>query len=141
MGTYMYVRLKLKDENTVNKANESLNSFGFPCRVYNGVMFGFFNSRASLEEDARFMNEDPLGIKQCPHLGRPVTRETLEQFFWNEMACGVIKLSGGETDKDIIELIGRWLQTDDAKQLIDFENSDNIDLKTFNEYGYETIHK
>lgn len=127
MGTYIYARLKNKDEKTIKQANESIEKHSYPTEIYNGVLFGFFTSMEMLKEDARCMNEDPEGLKQAPHFKRPITPDFLQQFFWNEIGCGVIKISGCDDERQKhVDIVRNWLRTKDAKILIDFKKSDNI---------------
>lgn len=128
MGTYIYARLKNKDEETIERANRSAQKAGIPTPTYKGILYGFFTSRAMLEEDARFMNEDEEGLTQLPHFKRPITPEMLtKSFFWYEIGCGVIKITGCDDKRQKeVDLVRKWLRSKDARELIDWENSDNI---------------
>ena len=127
MGTYIYARLINKSEDSIIKANESIKAFGFPTPEFSGVPYGFFTSRAKLEEDAKFLNEDPEGLKQVQHWKRPITVEALQQLFWNEIGCGVIKITGCDDERqDMVNLVRNWLNSADGKRMVDFEHSDNI---------------
>jgi hypothetical protein len=127
MGTYIKARLIKKDEGTIKKANESIRKAGYPTEYYEGVEYGFFISKARLKEDARFMNEDEEGLKQQSQQPRPITMKWLTSFFWNEIGAGIIKITGcGEDDQRTVDVVQKWLLTDDAKQFIDFEASENI---------------
>ena len=120
MGTYLHARLKKTDEANIQKANESIQKAGYPITIYNDVPYGFFISRAQLEEDARFMNEDPEGRKQVPSWPRPVTAEMLTaDFFWLEIGCGCIKLSGCDHEQQaLVDIVHEWLETPEAKRMI-----------------------
>ena len=133
MGTYIYARLKDKSEESIKKANKSIRRKGYPTETYNGVVYGFFVSKERLEEDARFMNEDPEGLQQAAHWPRPITIEQLQQLFWNEVGCGVIKISGcNEDDQKVVNTVRSWLRTKTAKQMLDFETSENIFKSQYN---------
>ncbi len=122
MGTYIYARLKDKSEESIKKANKSIERKGYPTETYNGVLYGFFTSREQLVEDARFMNEEPEGLEQAPHWPRPVSVEQLQQLFWNEIGCGVIKISGCDDERQqVVDIVRTWLRTKTAKQMLDLE--------------------
>ena len=134
MGTYIYARLKDKSESAIDAANKSILRKGYPTETHNNVLYGFFTSRAQLEEDARFMNEDPEGLKQAPHWKRPITVDDLSSLFWNEIGCGVIKISGCDDQRQrIVDIVRSWLRTKTAKQILDLENSDNIFKSQYNQ--------
>jgi hypothetical protein len=96
MGTYIYAMLKDTSEENINKINDLLEAEGFKSNHYNGVRYGAFVTREQLEEDARFMNEDPEGLKQATHLQRPITVKWLEGLFWNKIGQYCTKLSSSE---------------------------------------------
>lgn len=126
MGTYLHARLKKRDEATIKEANLSIQKAGYPSEIHNNVLYGFFTSREQLKEDARFMSEDLEGLKQAPHLERPITADFLSQWFWNEIGCGVIKLSSiSDDDFSILKIINKWIHNE-GKKFIDFNKSENI---------------
>jgi len=105
MGTYIYAVLKDTSEENIAKQNAILHKLGLKIKKYNGVPYGAFVSRAQLAEDARFMNEDPEGLKQAPHWKRPVQVKDLEGLFWNRIGQYCTKLSGGSSDKELSEAL------------------------------------
>ena len=121
MGTYIKIRLKNKTEKNIEKANSLLEKLGFEFEKYEGVRYGLFVTQKMLEEDSRFMNEDEEGKKQCTHFSRPITPEFLERnFFWNEKGCAMVKYP----DEKIVKL--KSFVYGIGKELVDFENSENI---------------
>jgi hypothetical protein len=96
MGTYMYCQLKNTSESHIKDCNEQLRKLGFESKVFNGILYGAFVTREQLDEDSRFMNKDPEGLKQCPHFKRPITHVFLQEFFWNRIGLCCIKLSSSE---------------------------------------------
>jgi hypothetical protein len=127
MGTYYYARLIQKDEEFIEKANESIEKAGHKTETHNSVKYGFFITKSQIKEEARFMNEDEEGLKQMPGTKRPITTEFLEDFFWNEIGCGVIKISGCDEECQAeVDIITNWLQSEEGEEFIDWENSNNL---------------
>lgn len=123
MGTYFKVKLKDKSEANIKSINSDLEKLGYETPTFNNVKYGAFTTREQLKEDARFMNEDKEGLKQSPHLKRPITPDFLEQFIWNNIGYCQLKLSGGENGTVKLALVvANWIN--DNKNKIDFKNSD-----------------
>lgn len=101
MGTYIYSQLKDTSEENILKQNKILHKLGVKIKKYNKVPYGAFVSRTQLQEDARYMNEDPEGLKQASHWPRPVQVKDLEGLFWNKIGLYCTKLSGGSSDKEL----------------------------------------
>lgn len=124
MGTYCKIVLKDKSEENIKKVNEELTKRNFPTEYYNGIPYGAFNTREQINEDVRFMNEDEEGLKQMTHWKRPITFETLDQFFWNKIGHFHIKLSGGHIENvKMARIVSLWAFVNQSK--IDLEESDN----------------
>jgi hypothetical protein len=80
-----------------------------------------------LEEDARFMNEDAEGLNQATHWKRPITIDKLQELFWNEIGCGVIKISGcNDEQQKLVDIVRSWINSDHGKKFIDFQKSNNL---------------
>lgn len=127
MGTYIYARLINKDEESIKKANKSIKKAGYPTEIHNNTTYGFFTSRKQIAEDVRYMNKDEEGLKQMPHWPRPIKEEDLTQLFWNEIGCGVIKISGCDDERqNLVDIVKKWIFSADGKRMIDFEKSDNL---------------
>ena len=144
MGTYFELQLKQPTERNIKIANKLLESKGYIGQTANGVYYGAFVTREQLKEDARFMNEDPEGLKQCPHIERPITAKFLEGFVkWNTPGFCQYKLSYmGEDEERITTINNIRILSDFAEgypELIDTKKSDNYDKETVSEYiGYNT---
>ena len=136
MGTYLYAQLKDTSENNIKKVNAMLKKRGFPTEYYNGVEYGAFVTREQLQEDARFMNETPEGLKQAPHWQRPVKVEDLEHLFWNKIGQACYKLSGGHDDSVALAMIvAKFLAT--HRNLFDLKECSNHDVAKVRSYIYE----
>ena len=119
MGTYLRIKLKSKKDDFIKMANESLQGAGYPNETINGIDYGFFPTLEQLREDARFMNEEPEGLKQAPHFERPITPEFLQTFFWNVLGEGTIKVSGCDDEQqEIVNIVKDWTQTGAAQAFI-----------------------
>lgn len=133
MGKYMTVVLKkpLKNDLFINILNDELTKhFGSNtgCK---------FNTWPSIEEEADYMNNHPLGIVQSPHITRPVTKEFLEtNFFWHRHGEFSFKLSSGESNSDEARdavAICKWIvQTN--KKYIDTARSFNYQPRIVKDY-------
>jgi hypothetical protein len=126
MGTYMNVKLKGTSENHIKHCNEEIRALGFKSEVYEGIPYGPFVTREQLIEDARFMNEDPEGLKQCPHFKRPITWNFLEEnFIWFRLGFFQCKLSGGTEEEELKQclIVAKWISKN--KNLIDLSKSSN----------------
>lgn len=136
MGTYLYAQLKDTSDENVKRVNEMLRKRGFPNEVFNGVVCGAFVTREQLEEDARYMNEDPEGLKQATHWERPVTVKQLEGLFWNKIGQACYKLSGGN-DKTLAMalIVAKFLAS--HRNLFDLKECRNYTLAKVNSYIYD----
>lgn len=125
MGTYMYCQLKGTSDHHIEQCNNELEKLGFKTEIYEGIKYGAFTTHKRLEEDARFMNEDPEGLKQCPHFERPITPELLQQFFWNKIGRFCTKLSGGRSNEELNQalIVAKWAAKN--KLLVDQIESSN----------------
>ncbi len=133
MGTYMTVVLKKanKNESFIETLNEELTrQFGSNTGVK-------FNTWAHLEEEAEYMNNHPEGIKQVPHITRPITKEYLERnFFWFRYGEFSFKLSGGGSNSDEARdavAICKWIIHTD-KKYIDTTKSFNYQSRIVKDY-------
>ncbi len=129
MGTYMKVVLRDTREENIKKVNSQIIEAGYKPEIYEGITYGPFVTMEQLREDARFMNEDPEGLKQCPHFKRPITPEFLStNFFWLTLGHFHTKLSG--SDRSDIEIfynlleVARWVR--DNYDMIDIKESNNF---------------
>lgn len=132
MGRYLSVRLKQDFINdlSIKKINEQLvNSYGATERVK-------FNPSYFIDEEADFLNNDPEGKKQAPHLKRPLTREFLSHnFFWFRSGELHIKISGGtdlEAARDAVAVCKWIIHT--KGWYIDRSNSSNYSRATIAQY-------
>lgn len=134
MGTYTNLALKDRSEKNILRVNAQLDKLGiWEQEVHNSVPYGAFTSRQQLREDARFMNEDPEGLKQCSHQPRPITANWLESFFWNKTGFLVVKLSGG-TETDILLRLYSVTAYCLENNLIDEKESEYFRLEDIREY-------
>jgi len=134
MGTYCYLHLKDKSEPNIKRVNRLLDRYGiWPVEVHNDVDYGAFTTREQLKEDARYMNEDPEGLKQAPGMQRPISFRELESLFWNGIGTCVIKLSGGTEDDVLKKLVNVTYYCSDNK-LIDTKLSRDYTPKAIKEY-------
>lgn len=97
----MYSQLRDTSNENVERVNQELNKLGVKVKKYNGVPYGAFVTMRQIEEDARYMNEEPEGLKQAPDWPRPIKPEALQQVFWNKIGLFCLKLSGGRTDQEL----------------------------------------
>ena len=125
MGTYMMVVLKDTNEEHIKKVNSEINAMGYEPETFEGIEYGAFVTMAQLTEDARYMNEDPEGLTQCPHFKRPVKPMYLSNNFpWLQLGCVQIKLSASEKEQlEIAMIIAEWVRNNN--DLIDRRASDN----------------
>lgn len=134
MGTYCYLHLKDKSEANIKRVNNLLDRYGiWPKEVHNNVDYGAFVTKEQLKEDARFMNEDPEGLKQAPGMSRPISLKDIESVFWNGRGTCVIKLSGG-TEDDVLKKLLNVVYFCSDRKLIDTEKSCDYLPKTIKEY-------
>lgn len=134
MGTYCYLHLKNKAESNIKRVNNLLDRYGiWPKDVHNGVDYGAFVTKEQLKEDVRFMNEDPVGLKQAPGMTRPISFRELESLFWNGLGTCVVKLSGG-TDNDGLKRLLNVVHFCSDKKLIDTKASRDYTPKKIKEY-------
>lgn len=92
MGTYMNCQLKDISEENIKSVNDELTEAGYPTETYGDIKYGAFTTREQLEEDARWMNNDPEGLAQNTHFKRPITVSFLSKFCWNNIGMYQIKL-------------------------------------------------
>ena len=124
MGTYMTVVLKKKYQNDpfIESLNEELTN------LYGSNTGTKFISWNYLQEDADYMNNHPEGLKQAPHINRPITKEYLEQnFFWYRYATFSFKLSGGGSNSDEARdavAISKWIIQTHRKYIDESKSSD-----------------
>ena len=129
MGTY--TRVRLLDVSDAELANMFCSSLGHTREIHNEVLYGLFYSTDMLDEDVRFVNNDPDGLKQMPDIPRPMSKETfLLQKFGNGCFGGLgqwcVKISNPtDTEKKEIEIIKRFIK--DYTQYVAFDNSENLD--------------
>ena len=134
MGTYCYLHLKDKSESNIKKVNNLLDKYGiWPKEVHNDVDYGAFTTREQLKEDARYMNEDPEGLKQAPGMQRPISFRELESLFWNGIGTCVIKLSGG-TENDVLKRLLHVVYFCSDRKLINTQVSRDYTPKAIKEY-------
>lgn len=144
MGTYMTVVLKKDYHNDlfIQTLNDELTSqYGSNTGVK-------FNTWTYLQEEADYLNIHSEGIKQVPHIPRPITKEYLEQnFFWYRYANFSFKLSGGASNSDEARdavAVCKWIRQTNRKY-IDVNKSENYQEVTvagylnyyFEEAGYD----
>lgn len=103
MGTYPKLVIKDQKEGNIDRINRELHKLGYPTHILNQVPYGAFITRKRLEEDARFLNVDPEGLKQIIHMKRPITSKLLEEFFWNKVGTFIAKTSSFNEDEQ-----GQW---------------------------------
>lgn len=109
MGTYTTIVLKNKTDAHIKQVNGELEKLGYKSEVYNHVNYGAFISNEQLKEDVRFMNEDEEGLKQCPHMKRPLSVNTVNQFSWMTLGHYVTKLSSsGIEDLKQTLIVSKW---------------------------------
>lgn len=140
MGTYMTCQLKGTTDSHIKQCNEELEKLGFPTNTYNGVKYGAFVTLEQLTEDARFMSEDPQGLKQCSHMRRPVQPVDLEKnFFWFKRGQFCQKLSSSSTDElKNAMIVAKWAAR--HKLMVDQSGSDHFDRTTIKQYmGNSTV--
>lgn len=126
MGTYMHVVLKNTGEENIKQVNSEIIVKGYEPEIYCGVTYGPFVTMEQLIEDARYMNEDPEGLKQCPHFERPIQPMYLSRNFpWLRLGGCQIKLSGGSDDlAKTAMIIAEWIR----------ENHDRINMRESDNY-------
>lgn len=119
MGTYCRIVLKASvPDAQVEEINAALYQQGFPIEIHNGVPYGAFHTEAMIQEDVRYMNEDPEGLKQAIGWKRPITVEYLEQnwmFTRRRQFC--MKFGGGDEDDSMIRVVSSWARQN--RELID----------------------
>ena len=131
MGTYLTVVLKDKTEEHIKQVNQILEMRGFETEIHEGVKYGAFTTQEQLEEDVRFMNEEPEGLKQAPGMERPITAKDLGQIFWMKIGHCVFKLSGGEPPAEAL-IVANWAK--DHKPLINTKESTNYGIAKVKSY-------
>lgn len=95
-----------------------------------------FNPWYLLDEEAKFMNTTPEGIRQVPDWKRPITAEQLsENFFWFANGEFTMKISGEPTIEDAVDVISvaKWIAFTKRKY-IDRKQSHDYDFKTLKQY-------
>lgn len=129
MGTY--TRIYLKKRSQAKKVNELIKGHGAEYETFNNVDYGPFYSKEMETEDIRFMNEDEEGLKQRPEIKRPITLKDFQKLkYWGyeEIGVYVVKIScPNEKEIKDIQAIKKFLNTDEAKKYIDFDNSEEIE--------------
>ena len=122
-----YTRIVLKRAGFAEKVNNRLKELGLVYPMHNGVEWGLFRTEKMEEEDIRFVNEDPEGLKQNPTHPRPVGRD----YFKNMgMKVGVweVKISCPlEEEEKQIAVMQEFLKTDMAKLIVNFEQSEDVE--------------
>lgn len=127
MGTYAILRVKNQTESNLLAINKDLTNAGYPSETHENILYGPFVTKAQLTEDARFMNEDPEGLQQCPHFERPITPEFLGKFFWNEIGSFCIKVSAiNQEEIALAEIIFKYAYNNKSK--FDWKRSENVSL-------------
>ncbi len=135
MGTYTKIALKNKKHakmvNTILK-----KEYGLTYQTFNGVEYGCFVTQEMENEDIRYMNEDEEGLKQMPHFKRPINKRTYRSLtkYCKEVGAFIVKINS-PLDEQLqqIEVLQKFLNTEYAKQYIDYKKSKNIpDLIGFN---------
>jgi hypothetical protein len=136
MGTYMYCQLKNTEESHIKECNKEVEKLGFKPINYEGISYGPFLTTEALEQDARFLNEDPEGLKQVTHFKRPISIEFLQTFFWNKIGLYCIKLSGGSPKENLLQalIVAKWAAKN--KHLIDQEKSSHHTPQIVRSYIY-----
>lgn len=111
MGTHMTVLLKNTSEKNIKSCNKQVREMGFKSEIFEGIPYGPFVTQEQLEEDARFMNEDPEGLLQNPHQPRPITPEYLTQYFWLKKGQFYCKLSGANNEElEQALIVAQWAE-------------------------------
>jgi hypothetical protein len=125
MGTYMKCYLKDRTDENIKPINDALEKLGVQTEMFNGIKFGAFTTIEELKEDARFMNEEPEGLKQMPDWKRPITTTTLSQLFWKHIGGFVTKISANSEEemKDAV-IVSNWAKKN--IKLIDTKKSENF---------------
>ena len=131
MGRYMTVILK--EQYRTDTFQEELNQTLFDAfGANNGVKF---KTRKFLQEEADYMNTDPEGLAQVPHFQRPITVETLSNFFWMRTGEFHFKLSCPESAREARDAVAicKWIIKTRGK-FIDKRWSSNYDAATLKQY-------
>ncbi len=139
MGTYMNVVLKDNSEDNIQRCNAEIKAMGYETVMVEGVEFGAFVTMAQLTEDARYMNEDPEGLKDWPHQPRPLKPMTLSNNFpWMKLGGCQIKLSSAEVEvlRDAL-FIAEWIRVNN--EMINPRESSNYRVSFVQTYIYEPV--
>lgn len=135
MGTHMTVKLRNTSEKNIKSCNKQIRKMGFKSEVFEGIPYGPFVTNEQLEEDARFMSEDPEGLRQCPGTKRPITPETIEGMaFWLKRGQFYLKLSGGTANEELEQalFVAKWAELNPDK--INTEESNNFTVEKVSSY-------
>lgn len=141
MGTYFELQLKDTSEKNIKGINNSLIKLGYKnSRTDDPIYQGAFNTRELLKAEAKFMNEDPEGLKQVTHIERPITPEYLQTFIWNKLGFYQAKLSCIQEDTPELtreltanlEILSKFWE--DNPDLFNLERCDNCDMSKVLEY-------
>ena len=123
MGRYMTVVLKQAHQNDlfINDINMQLNE------SFDAIGSIHFITWQYLQSEADFMNTDPEGLQQIPHIERPITAIWLHtNFFWYRVGEFAFKLSGCSEVQEAFNAVAvcKWLSKTRCKY-IDKSKSDN----------------
>jgi len=128
MGTY--TKLILRKKNQSKKVNELLKKLGAEYETFEGVEYGMFFTQEMVNEDIRFMNEDPEGLDQNLNYERPISEEDYWKMVcnWREIATYKLKIScPNDEESKNIEILKQFLNSDDSEKYIDYDKSENLD--------------
>jgi len=139
MGTYIYLKPKNTSEENLKRLNKEIEALGYASETHNGIVYGAFKTFESLSEDARFMNEEEEGLRQVPHIERPITPEYLsENFFWNKVGFYVEKISCYNDDRlESISAALAWANMNPDQ--VDESESSHWKLQELDEDGRDEI--
>ena len=94
MSTVAKLYLKNTSNRHIEQINRTLIKLGYPRQEYEGILYGPFPSAEHLDHYATWLTNDIEGLKQIKHFNRPITRELLLSFPWNEIGCFYVTLNG-----------------------------------------------
>lgn len=139
MGRWLTLKLKKQfcDEKTIKAINADLMG-NFNCPSQTEFVDFVFNTRESIQDDVNFMNSDPEGLRQMPHVARPITHEILQSLVIKSKDYGYveIKLSGGvsENEARTAFALALWAKAEENCNYIDERHSSNYDFETVENY-------